>query len=275
MALAETRSDLPPPQRPGSGANRRFRMTRTVLALMLREMSTRYGRSPGGYLWAVLEPLGGIFVLAIGFSLIIRNPPLGTSFVLFYASGFVPFNLYQGVSLMVSRALGFSRPLLFYPTVTWVDALVARFLLNALVGIMVGLLVLAIVLTVADTRSLLSIGPILFSVALALLLGAGVGALNCALVGLIDVWDVVWSIITRPLFLASGVIFLYEDMPPLVQDVLWWNPLVHILAIMRTGIYPTYSPDYVSVPFVLIVSLLTLAMGVVLLGRYHRDILNR
>ena len=40
----------------------RFRMVRTVIALMLREMSTTYGRTPGGYVWALMQPLGSIIV---------------------------------------------------------------------------------------------------------------------------------------------------------------------------------------------------------------------
>ena len=39
---------------------RRFRSARAVVALMLREMATTYGRSPGGYVWApgYWEPRG-------------------------------------------------------------------------------------------------------------------------------------------------------------------------------------------------------------------------
>ncbi|MEL6419311.1 MAG: ABC transporter permease, partial [Pseudomonadota bacterium] len=100
-------------------------------------------------------------------------------------------------------------------------------------------------------------------------------ALNCALIGLISVWENVWGIINRPLFLVSGVIFLYDDMPPLAQDILWYNPLIHIIGLMRSGFYPTYEATYFSAAYVVSVSLLCLFMGVVLLRRYHRDILTR
>lgn len=249
-------------------------MLRTVSALMLREMSTRYGRSPGGYVWALLEPIGGILILGIGLSLLVRVPPLGTSFFLFYATGFIPFQLYQNVSHMVARSINFSRPLLLYPAVTWVDAVLARFLLNALTSAMVCYIILSGLLIVVDSRTTLEFGPILLSVALALCLGLGIGVLNCALMGLVRVWDQVWSIATRPLFLASGVLFLYEDMPSSVQTVLWYNPLFHITGLMRTGFYPTYEAAYVSVLFVCLTSALCLALGIVLLSRHHRDILN-
>ena len=41
-------------------ASRACGTLRVVAALVLREMGTRFGRSSGGYLWAIAEPLGGI-----------------------------------------------------------------------------------------------------------------------------------------------------------------------------------------------------------------------
>ena len=49
-----------------------------VLALILREMTTRYGLTPGVYVWALLGPLGGGLILALGFWLIAPHPPLRT-----------------------------------------------------------------------------------------------------------------------------------------------------------------------------------------------------
>lgn len=263
------------PQLPGSGLTTSFRTGRTIFALVLREMSTRYGRSPGGYLWAILEPLGGIFILALAFSLLLRSPSLGNSFILFYATGFVPFTLYQNISTTVARALTFSKPLMQYPAVTWGDAVFARFILNALTGIFVGYIVLTVIMIFVDTHVLLNIVPLLKVIGLTLLFGLAVGVLNCVLIGLFPAWDLIWSIVTRPLFIASGVIFLYDDMPPFVQDILWYNPLMHITGLMRTGFYSTYDPGYISELYVICVSLVVLFLGTVLLRRYHREILNR
>lgn len=266
---------LPPVPPPASAGPRRFATLRTVLALILREMSTRYGRTPGGYAWAILEPLGAIMVLSLAFSLVMRTPPLGTSFILFYATGFMPFDLYQTLSNTVARAINFSKPLLQYPAVTWLDAVLARLLLNSLTGILITTLLLASILAVTDSRTLVDLPPLVEAMALTMLLGLGVGMLNCALMGLYPLWDMIWSIVTKPLFIASGVIFLYDDMPLPAQNILWYNPLIHITGLMRTGFYPTYTAAYVSHVYVLVISLILLAMGLILMGRYHRDILNR
>lgn len=265
---------VPPAQPPATAGPHRFATIRTVLALMLREMSTRYGRTPGGYAWAVLEPLAAIMVLSLGFSLVLRTPPLGTSFILFYATGFMPFNLYQGLSGAVGKAINFSKPLLQYPAVTWIDAVLARFLLNGLTGALISILLFSGILAVIDSRAVLDIPPIVEAMAMAMLLGLSIGVLNCALMGLYPIWEVIWAIITRPLFIASGVLFLYDDLPPLAQHILWYNPLMHIVGLMRTGFYPTYTAAYVTPVYALAVSLILLTMGLILMGRYHRDILN-
>jgi len=266
---------LPPPLPPAEGGNRRFGSTRTIVALVLREMSTRYGRTPGGYLWGIIEPLAAIMVLSIAFSLVMRTPALGTSFLLFYSTGYLPFNLYQALSNTISKAITFSKPLLKYPAVTWVDALTARFLLNSLTSLLITVLLVSGILAVIDSRTVLDFPKIVSGLSLAMILGLGVGVLNCALSGLFPLWEMIWSIFTRPLFLASGVIFLYDTMPPLAREILWYNPLIHVIGRMRTGFYPTYTAPYINEVYVLSIALICLALGLILLGRYHRDILNR
>lgn len=254
---------------------RPFSALRTVVALMLREMSTRYGRSPGGYIWAVIEPLAGILMLAIAFSLLVRSPPLGTSFVLFKATGMMPFILYTTIVNSVGHALQFSRPLLGYPGVTWLDAVVARFVLNALTGILVTYLILTGILTWTGTQTVLDMVAIAQSIALACLLGLGLGCMNCYLFMAFPVWEQAWGIITRPLFLISGILFVYEDMPRMVQEILWWNPLVHITGLMHRGFYPMYDAAFVSPVFVIGVAVPLLVFGLLLLRRHHQDLLSR
>ncbi|GAB5434692.1 MAG: ABC transporter permease [Epibacterium sp.] len=268
-------ANLPPAQVPKASTNRKFASLRTIAALILREMSTTYGRTPGGYIWAILEPLAAILFLSIGFSLVMRSPSLGSSFLLFYASGYIPFSLYQSISNMTARAIRFSSGLLKYPAVTWLDALLARFLLNSVTQILVGAILIFGILALEDAHAVFYAPPVLEALGLAMLLALGVGAVNCVLIGLFPIWDTVWSIFTRPLFLASGVLYIYEDLPPTAQNILWYNPLMHITGLLRTGIYPTYSADYLSHLYVTGVGLVLLTFGLILMGRYHRDVLNR
>ncbi|MBO9395305.1 ABC transporter permease [Shimia sp. R9_1] len=261
--------------RPVRSAYRNFATIRTILALILREMSTRYGRTPGGYLWTVLEPLAAVLFLSLGFSLIFASPPLGTSFFLFYATGYMPFELYITLSRACRHAIDFSRPLLRYPAVTWVDAILARFFLNGLTGAFNTVLLMTGIMLLDRTQATAYPPLIGIAILLSLLLGLGIGAINQVITAFFPIWDIIWSVINRPLFIASGTFFLYDDMPELAQDVLWYNPLIHIVGLMRKGFYPTYSADYASITYVLLVSMTLITFGFLMLNRYNREIVNR
>ena len=261
-----TRASLKPPK---------FRPMRTILALMLREMSTTYGRSAGGYIWAVLQPAGMIIMLALIFSLVVRKPSLGTNFILFYATGYLPYSFYGNISAKSAAALRYSRPLLAYPTVTWADAVLARLLLNVITSAAVFCILLTGILLVIEERTLLTMGNVLNGVTICILIGFGVGLCNAVLQGLWPVWTQVWSIISRPLFLASGVIFLYEDMPQVAQNILWWNPLIHGTALTRAGFYPTYHASFVSLVYCYGLALILIALGLIFIRATYKTVLER
>lgn len=253
---------------------RRFRSLRTIVALMLREMATSYGRSPGGYLWAVLEPVAALAMFSLGFSVVFHAPPIGNSFPLFYATGFLPFTLFNMVANKMATAITFSRPLLAYPAVTFLDALIARFLLNVLTHLMVAYIVFFGIIVIFEARADLDLPVILLGFSLAAFLGIGIGTLNCYLMTAYPVWERSWQIATRPLFIISGVFFTYDSMPRFAQDLLWYNPLLHVVGVTRAGFYATYRIDYVSVTLVTGVASVTLLLGLMLLWRHHRSLLE-
>lgn len=247
----------------------------TIFALMLREMATSYGRSPGGYVWAIAEPLAGIALLTFIFSLGFQAPPLGSSFALFYASGLVPFLVYSDISGKVAQSINYSLPLLSYPRVTIADAVLARALLNSATQILVVALVTSGLLFFIGTRSRIDPAPIVAAIALALLLGFSIGCLNCFLVTRFPVWQRVWSILNRPMFLLSCVVFTFESIPRPFDTILWFNPIVHIVGLMRQGLYLSYDATYVSIGYVMLIVGITSASGLFLLWRFRNLLLNR
>lgn len=253
---------------------RKLKASRTIIALMLREMVTTYGRSPGGYIWALLEPVAAIALLSVVFSLAFRTPSLGTSFPLFYATGYLPFVLYTDIANKVSRSIGFSRPLLRYPRVTFIDAIVARLLTNVLTHIAVFYVLMFGITQTLNIQIILDIPSIILSLTMATVLGLGVGCLNCFLFPALPAWEQVWTILNRPLFIASGILFAFEDLPPDYREVLWFNPLIHIVGIMRRGFYSTYDATYASPVYVFGIGLAALMFGLIFLRHNSQKILN-
>jgi len=240
----------------------------------MREMATTYGRSPGGYLWAILEPVAAIALMSFVFSLLLRSPSLGTNFPYFYASGYLPFTMYMVISQQIAGAIKYSKPLLAYPAVTCMDALLARMILHVMTQMLVTFIVIGGIIVVFDIAPILNWPAIFNALGMAIALGFGIGTLNCFLISRFDLWQRIWGIITRPLFILSAVLFIPENLPALYRPYLMLNPLAHVTSEFRRGLFSTYDAVYVDSVYVYIIAVVTGLLGLIFLLRYYRDILQ-
>ncbi len=251
----------------GPGGATRFRPLRVIAALVIRETCARFGNARGGYLWALAEPVGGIAVLALAFGVMVTRPPLGDSFIFFYATGILPYLGYSAVASGAMNAIGTNRNLLAYPVVTALDTILARALLDTLTHAVVAAIVFGALLIWLGPEAPVAPERVAAAFALASALGLGIGTLNALLVGLFPAWRQVWSVLNRPLFLASGVLFNTAGLPAGLRDMLAWNPVAHLIAETRAGFY---GPDQAldgSAAFVLGVAGLTFVAGAALVRR--------
>lgn len=260
-SLANVRLDVP-------------RFARVQFALMMREMATSYGRSYFGYLWAIFDPVGAIVVLSVAFSLAFGSPPLGDSFPLFYATGYLPFVTYNIMQQKVNGAVRENRQLLFYPRVTYMDAIISRFVLTLVTQTLVAAIVFFAIMMLYQVPLRIDVVPVLIGLFGACVLGLGIGSLNSVLVFLFPSWRNMWGIITRPLFLMSCVFYLFDSLPVWARSVLWFNPLVHLIGMTRDGFYPVYDADYVSIAYPFVVAGLCLLSGLLMLRRNALAMIN-
>ncbi len=249
-----------------------FQSFRTIGALCLREMATTYGRSPGGWLWAIIEPLAAIMLLSFIFSIAFRAPPLGLSFPLFYASGYLPFVVFHELSQKTATSLRFSKPLLNFGVVTLLDAILARLLLNTLTYILVLGIVLSGFVLPSDSGADVNFGRLILACSMAFFLAAGVGILNCYLFSAFPAWERLWAIAMRPMFIVSGVIFLLEDVPLNLQPIAALNPLFHVTGAMRSAIYSGYEPEYLAPFYVFGIALVSAVFGLLLLRNFQNEL---
>jgi len=231
-----------------------------VFALVVREMTTRYGNNVGGYMWAVLDPVLTITILTAVFGLIARAPPLGRSFALFFATGYALFYMYRSTSDQVAGAIESNRALLNYPVVRPYDAIIARIILQIVTLFVVNVLLFS-GLYLAVPFEGFDVGPIMLASLIAIVLGAGVGASNIVWFHMSSTYQQVWGIINRPAFLVSGVFFLPSSIPQPYRDLLMWNPLIHLVGLIRTGFYPTYRANYIDLPYVIGLALFSISFG--------------
>lgn len=240
---------------------------RVLYALIRREMTTRYGRSAGGYLWAVVEPMAFIAVLSVVFSEMSSVPPLGLDFPLFFATGYLGFSVYRTMAEVTSTAVKVNLTLLTYPKVTPLDTVLARAALQFVTNIVVCVLILGFILL--RSRDSLHLDLLAVSGAFigASVFGAGVGLVNITLFAHFPTWERIYNVINRPLFLISGVFFVPELLPTNLRELALYNPLLHFVSWFRSGFYPTYDASYVNYAFIGWSSIILLWLGVLFLER--------
>lgn len=251
-----------------------FQTLRVIFALFVRELTTSYGRTQLGFLWAIFEPLGGIMVLSLGFSMIFKTPALGESFLMFYATGYLPYSLYVKLNSQISVSIRQNKTLLFYPAVTYFDVIVARFILISLIELIVMVFVLGGIIVTQKTGVVVRYDMIFLALFLCMMLGTGVGIVNAVMFERIPAWRSVWQIFNRPMFFVSGVMFIVDSLPEFAKNVFLWNPLLHVIGYFRKGFYGGYEGAYLSWIYPAGIGLFLMAIGLMMMRQYNKFIIN-
>jgi capsular polysaccharide transport system permease protein len=251
--------------------NRSFRV---FAALMIREMITRYGRSWGGYIWALVEPVSGIVMISVVISQFVPLPAYGNSFLLFFATGFLPFYFFINVSNQVGTALAVNTPLLQLPMVRPLDVILARFALTALTLVVVSTIILGFLALTMQHGLRFDAGSAVAAAASASALGLGIGSLNAVVFSFLPVWKQVWGLLTAPLMVLSGVFYSFGSMPTHIQDILSWNPVVHSVGLARAAVYPGYPDSYVDLTYVFSIALGTFLLALALMLRHQASLID-
>ncbi|MFN0115649.1 MAG: ABC transporter permease [Paracoccaceae bacterium] len=241
---------------------------RVIAALIARETVARFGRSWGGYFWAIGEPLGGIVLLSLAFSLIVHAPPLGTSFAMFYATGLIPFLMFNAVAAGAVNSVAANRGLFAYPVVTALDTVLARAVLETLTYLVIAALFLPALVRIEGMHPVVDPVPLALALALASALGLGVGTANAVLIAFWPTWRPVWTVLNRPLFLVSGVLFPFAAVPAELRPYVWVNPVSHVIALMRAAFYGPDEATGASAGYVLLVAGALFAAAGLLMTRH-------
>jgi capsular polysaccharide transport system permease protein len=180
---------------------------------------------------------------------------------MFFALGTLAYQFYRRVASFCSAAFDANQALLSYPIVKQVDTLVARAALEVATCLFVSLIMLGGLLLIASQPPPAHIEAIIIAVVLLVLLGFGHGTLNAVVGTYFPSWRNIEPLLSRPLFILSGVFFVPDRMPPKIVPFLSWNPILHGVELVRYGYYPDYRSPTLDVMY-----LLFWALGLTVLG---------
>ncbi len=214
---------------------------RVIVAIMLRDIRTRFFGHGLGYLVMIGWPLVHILILLAIYTLLGRSTPYGESMALFFATGLVPFMAYNYMSRWTMMALLFNKSLLGFPVIKSLDVLLARTLLEAL-GHFCSVILLVFILWMVEIDCMpMDLVQACYALGAAMLLGAGFGIVHGIVAMAIPTWATGYSLVIVFMYMVSGVFFVPSSMPETLRYILSFNPVLQTVEWMRSAYYEGYS----------------------------------
>ena len=241
-----------------------YRHRELLWQMTSREIKARYKQSILGYFWVILNPLAQMLVMSFAFSLILRIPTNAASHIpysIFLFIGLLPWNLFSTtlnsacISLVDSTAL---ITKIYFPRTILVIASTFSKLIDFFFSLSI-LIIYLIAYQIPITFNALWIIPIFF-IQLIFTLGL---SLFFAASNLIyrDIKHLLGLILLLWMY-ATPVIYPADLVPERYKIFFQINPMAVIINAYRQTILGGGSPNYYSLLIALLVSTITLLLGV-------------
>lgn len=219
--------------------------TRVIGALMLRELTTRFGRENIGFLWIMVEPM--LFALLVGLLWRAMKGPIefGVDIVAFVVTGYIPLVLFRSIITRSVSSFSANGGLMYHRQIKVLDILLVRFAIE-LIGHMMAYLVVGMVL------GAFGLFPRPHDLGF-LMLGGAYYALFCLAVALVvaplsEMSEVLEKLMPVTLYIMipfSGAFSLVSVLSSEAAEFVLYSPPVHGMEMMRYGVFgPSIDPQY-------------------------------
>ncbi len=240
---------------------------RVVHALLMRELITRYGRDNIGFLWMFAEPILFIGGMAALRSVLERGGAGDVPVIPFVLTGWSGLVLWRNMATQCMNGIVPNLTLLFHRNVTMIDLFYARMILegaSASVSFLV-LLVFFISFDWIDKPD--DVMVMLAGWFLLFWFGCGFGLIVAVIGDRSEPFKRMWGLITLALMMISGVFFMVDWLPKVLQEAVLWLPMVHGLEMMRKGYFGGEVVAHYDVSYIATANLVLLYFGMLLVDR--------
>lgn len=246
-----------------TAARSHFQIQRDVIyALLLRELSSMFGKSRGGFIWVLIEPAAHILVPVIIFGFIRQKMIPGIEYPVFLVYGFLPFLFFKSICLQIVDGVNSAQRLLSYRQVQLVDVFIAKLLAFAatqatvFIVVLTGLAMLGF--AVLPARPIELAGVVVLSIALAF----GLGLMFAAIASHIPDTRAVIKVLFMPLYFVSGILFPVTRFPDEWVRYMSVNPVLHLAELSRAAALDGFQPmKYTSITYPVALALGSTAVG--------------
>jgi capsular polysaccharide transport system permease protein len=224
---------------------------RIIWALLMRELSTRYGRDDIGFLWIIAEPLIFATSVSIMWSFIRTPFENGIRIVPFVITGYLPLILVrQTVNFSVS-AVKVNSNLLYHRQITPLHLFIARYMIEFL-GVTAAFVVISTALILLNFMEIpKNLGLVIGAWMLLAWISFGMALIMGGLAEVFDFIERVVQIVTYIYIPVSGAFIMAATLAPGFRKAVLVLPFIHCSEMLRAGwfgefITTYYDPTYAA-----------------------------
>lgn len=237
---------------------------RVIHALMIRELTTRFGRENIGFLWIMVEPLLFAGLVAIMWRVMKGPEEHGINIVAFVITGYIPITVFRhGVSRSVSVFVANSS-LLYHRQIKVLDFVLVRFLIE-LLGAMMGYVFIATILIAFGQFPVpANIGSLIAGWLLYALISFSICLVVAPLSEMSEVMEKFIPVTTYIMIPFSGLFTMASWLTPTMREYLLWSPFVNAMELMREGVWGNKITAYYNLWNPIIFSVIMMLIGLAL-----------
>jgi len=237
---------------------------RVVVGLIFRDAAARFGSSPLSYVWTIVEPAVLIAILLVA-RVYFKNisPAFGESSVLFLLTGLVSFRATRNVINVGARGISANSKLFEFGAVKPPDTVLARTILEFTIWVVILTIFFTAVREIMQQEIITDFQGFVLAMLMILYFCIAMAMFNATVGALVPAWRSVWKMMSVPLMVSSGVLYVPAQMPPEMVSFIIWNPFLHCVEGLRSHSYldyiSLYSPYYL-LSFSTVVLIFSLAL---------------
>ena len=245
---------------------------RVLHALVIRELTTRFGRENIGFLWIMVEPLLFAVLVSVIWRLIKGTEEHGMSIVAFIVTGYIPLTLFRhGVQRSVV-IFTTNSSLLYHRQIKILDFILARFTIEMLGCMMAYLFIASILIVIGEFPLPSDIGLFIAGWLLYSLFCFSVCLVISPLSEMSEVLEKFIPVTTYIMIPFSGCFTMASWLTPAMREYLLLSPFVNGMEMMRKGIWGDEITAYYNPWNPLICSIITAVIGLALCRRVRRTL---
>jgi capsular polysaccharide transport system permease protein len=238
-------------------------------------MKTSVGKL--GFFWLFFEPFAQVSFFILIRIAMIESQGGGSNFdyAVFMAAGFVAFNMFKSILNGAKGAFSANKGLLNYKQVKPIDTILGRVLLQVFITSIIVIIFIFIGFILgypieAQNPLLVFMGYIwllLFSFSTGLVVAVG-NAFFSAIGKTVGIFSF-------GLLIFSAVFFPLISLPPLAQNILLYNPLVHFMEMIHAAYIPELDDRFVDYKYMFLWTVTPLFIGTWLYIRLEKKIISK